>query len=276
MIKVGKINKLSITKEVDFGLYLDGGDKGEILMPARYAPKEFEIGDEVEVFIYLDSEDRLVAVTDIPHCEVGQCAHLKVTSSSPFGAFMDWGLQKDLLVPFKEQLIPMLVGNSYAVYLYIDVTGRIAASSKLSDFLKEEEGFNFRKGQEVSLLIARQNDFGYKAVINNEYMGLIHNIDILQPIKVGDKMNGYIKNIREDGKIDLTLQGQGGESINNLSQDILDFIKDEGGEISITDKSPPDIIYNTFNASKSHYKRALGKLYKKRLIIIEKDKVKLV
>ena len=160
----------------------------------------------------------------------------------------------------------MLVGNSYTVYLYIDVTGRIAASSKLSDYLKEEEGFNFRKNQEVSLLIARQNDFGYKAVINNEYMGLVHNIDILQKINVGDKMVGYIKNVREDGKIDLVLQGQGGESINGLSQEILDYIKDEGGEITITDKSPPDLIYNTFNASKGNYKRALGKLYRKRMI----------
>ena len=276
MIKVGKTNTLAITKEVDFGLYLDGGDKGEILMPSRYAPEKFEIGDELEVFIYLDSEDRLVAITDTPYCEVGQCAHLKVTSSSPFGGFLDWGLLKDLLVPFKEQLIPMLVGNSYAVYLYIDVTGRIAASSKLSDYIKEEEGFDFRKGQEVSLLIARQNDFGYKAVINDEFMGLIHNIDILQPIKVGDKMSGFIKNVREDGKIDLTLQGQGGKSINNLSETILDFIKDEGGETNITDKSPPELIYKTFNASKGNYKRALGKLYRQRLITIEEDKVKLV
>lgn len=276
MIKVGKTNKLAIVKEVDFGLYLDGGDKGEILMPLRYVPEKFEIGDELEVFIYRDSEDRLVAITDQPYCEVGQCAHLKVTSTSPFGAFMDWGLPKDMLVPFKEQLIPMLVGNSYTVYLYIDVTGRIAASSKLSDYLKEEEGFNFRKNQEVSLLIARQNDFGYKAVINNEYMGLVHNIDILQKINVGDKMVGYIKNVREDGKIDLVLQGQGGESINGLSQEILDYIKDEGGEITITDKSPPDLIYNTFNASKGNYKRALGKLYRKRMITIEENKVKIV
>lgn len=276
MIKVGTINKLSIVKKVDFGIYLDGGDSGEILMPSRYVPKEFEIGDELEVFIYLDSEDRLVATSDVPYCEVGQCAHLKVTSTSSFGAFMDWGLQKDLLVPFKEQLIPMLVGNSYVVCVYVDITGRIAGSSKLSDFMQEEGGYDFRENQQVNLLIARQNDFGYKAVINNEYMGLIHNIDILWPIKVGDKMTGYIKNIREDGKIDLIIQAQGGESIDGLSKEILEFIKKEGGEINITDKSPPEIIYKTFNASKSNYKKAIGKLYKKKLIIIEKDKLKLV
>jgi hypothetical protein len=276
MTKVGTINKLPIVKQVEFGLYLDGGDLGEILMPSRYAPKEFEVGDEVEVFIYLDSEDRLVATSQTPYCEVGQCAHLQVTSSSPFGAFMDWGLPKDLLVPFKEQLIPMHVGNSYVVFLYIDVTGRIAASSKLSDFMKEEDGYHFLKNQEVSLLIARQNDFGYKAVVNNEYMGLVHNIDILQPIKVGDKMSGYIKNVREDGKIDLTLLAQGSKSINSLSEDILELIRNKGGKINITDKSPPELIYKTFKASKSNYKRALGKLYKKKLIVIEKDEIKLV
>lgn len=276
MTTVGTVNTLPIVKKVDFGLYLDGGDLGEILMPARYAPKEFDLGDEVEVFIYLDSEDRLVATTDTPYCEVGQCAHLKVTSSSDFGAFMDWGLPKDLLVPFKEQLIPMLEGNSYVVFLYLDVTGRIAASSKLSNYMKEEDGYDFIKNQQVSLLIARKNDFGYKAVVNGEYMGLIHNIDILQPIKVGDKMSGYIKNVRDDGKIDLILQGQGGEAIGSLAEDILELLRSEGGEIYITDKSNPDLIYKTFESSKSNYKKALGKLYKKRLIIIEKDKVKLV
>jgi uncharacterized protein len=276
MITVGTTNKLPISKQVEFGIYLDGGALGEILMPSRYAPKEFKIGDEVEAFIYLDSEDRLIATSDVPYCEVGQCAYLKVTSTSPFGAFMDWGLPKDLLVPFKEQLIPMLVGNSYVVFLYIDVTGCISASSKLSDFMKEEDGHKFIKNQQVNLLIARKNDFGYKAVVNGEYMGLIHNIDILQPIKVGDSMIGYIKNIREDGKIDLILQGQGGEAIGSLAQDILEFIRSEGGEINITDKSPPELIYQIFEASKSNYKKALGKLYKKKLIIIEKDKIKLV
>jgi predicted RNA-binding protein (virulence factor B family) len=201
---------------------------------------------------------------------------LEVTSSSPFGAFMDWGLTKDLLVPFKEQLIPMLVGNSYVVFLYIDVTGRIAASSKLSDFMKEEDGYNFTKNHEVSLLVARRNDFGYKAVVNDEYMGLVHNIDILSPIKVGDQMSGYIKNVRDDGKIDLMLQPQGGEAIGGLSEEILEFIKSEGGKISITDKSDPELIYKTFKVSKGNYKKALGKLYKSRLVIIEKDEISLV
>lgn len=276
MAKVGILNTLPIVKKVEFGLYLNGGDLGEILLPARYAPKKWELDEEIEVFIYRDSEDRLIATTDTPYCEVGQCAHLKVTSSSSYGAFMDWGLPKDLLVPFKEQLIPMLEGNSYVVFLYIDVTGRIAASSKLGKFLKEEDGFHFTKNQEVNLLIARQNDFGYKAVINDESIGLLHNIDTLKPVKVGDRMTGYIKTIREDGKIDLSLQPQGGDSIRNLSNDILDFIKDEGGTMKITDKSHPDLIYQTFEVSKSNFKKALGKLYKKRLITIEKDKVTLV
>jgi len=275
MAKVGTVNKLQIVKQVDFGLYLDGGDLGEILMPSRYVPDAFKIGDELEVFLYLDSEDRLVATSEIPYCEVGKCAHLKVTSTSSFGAFLNWGLPKDLLVPFKEQLIPMVVGNSYVVFLYIDVTGRIAASSKLSKFMKEEDGYNFLKNQEVSLLIARRNDYGYKAVVNNEHMGLIHNIDILQPIEVGDRMNGYIKNIREDGKIDLILQSQGGEAIYSLSEDILKWVRAKGGTLDLTDKSSPELIYEAFKVSKSNYKKAIGKLYKKRLITIEKDGIRL-
>lgn len=276
MTKVGAVNKLPIVKKVEFGLYLDGGDLGEILMPLRYVPDAFEIGDELEAFIYLDSEDRLVATSEIPYCEVGKCAHLKVTSTSSFGAFLNWGLPKDLLVPFKEQLIPMLVGNSYVVFLYIDVTGRIAASSKLSKFMKEEDGYDFLKNQEVSLLIARRNDYGYKAVVNNEHMGLIHNIDILQPIEVGDRMNGYIKNIREDGKIDLILQSQGGEAICSLSENILKWVRAKGGTFDLTDKSSPNLIYEAFGVSKSNYKKAIGKLYKKRLITIEKDVIRLV
>ena len=276
MTKVGAVNKLPIVKKVEFGLYLDGGDLGEILMPLRYVPDAFEIGDELEAFIYLDSEDRLVATSEIPYCEVGKCAHLKVTSTSSFGAFLNWGLPKDLLVPFKEQLIPMLVGNSYVVFLYIDVTGRIAASSKLSKFMKEEDGYDFLKNQEVSLLIARRNDYGYKAVVNNEHMGLIHNIDILQPIEVGDRMNGYIKNIREDGKIDLILQSQGGEAICSLSENILKWVRAKGGTFDLTYKSSPNLIYEAFGVSKSNYKKAIGKLYKKRLITIEKDVIRLV
>ncbi|MFT6105852.1 MAG: putative RNA-binding protein (virulence factor B family) [Rickettsiales bacterium] len=276
MIEVGKVNKLSIVKKVDFGLYLDGGSLDNILLPARYAPEEFEIGDELEVFIYLDSEDRLIATSETPYCQVGKCAHLEVTSSSAFGAFVDWGLLKDLLVPFKEQLIPMIVGKSYVVFLYIDVTGRIAASSKLSDFMKEEDGYHFTKNQEVDLLIARQNDFGYKAVINDEYMGLIHTIDILSPIKVGDRIKGYVKNVRDDGKIDIFLQAQGFEAISSVSEDIMGLLKKKGGKINITDKSPPELIYETFKVSKSNFKKAVGKLYKQRLIIIEKDGIKLV
>lgn len=276
MIEIGKINKLHIAKKVDFGVYLEGGNLGEILLPSRYVPKEFEIGDEMEVFIYRDSEDRLIATTDTPFCEVGQCAFLKVTSTSSFGAFLDWGLPKDLLVPFKEQLIPMVVGNSYAVHLYIDVTGRIAASSKLSDYLKEECGNDFSHNQEVNLLIARQNEFGYKAVINDEHMGLIHNIDLLQPINVGERMCGYIKNIREDGKVDLILHSQSGEAIDELSEEILEYIKEEGGKINITDKSPPEIIHHLFAVSKSSYKKALGNLYKKKLILLTKEEITLV
>ena len=274
MAELGKTNILTILKKVDFGLYLDGEELGEILLPRRYAPKDANEGDELKVFIYLDSEDRLIATTEIPFAEIGQCAHLKVVSIGKFGAFLDWGLPKDILAPFKEQRIPMLKGKFYTVFLFIDVMGRIAASSKLDSFLKEEDlDDHFTINQKVNLHISRQTELGYKAVINGTHIGLIHNSDLLQKIKVGEIKDGYIKKIRTDGRIDLTLQEKGIEAIDNSAQNILDFIKNKGGSINITDKSSPEIIYEHFKISKSVYKKALGKLYKDRIIVIEKDKI---
>jgi predicted RNA-binding protein (virulence factor B family) len=276
MAEVGKKNKLLVIKQVEFGMYLDGEDLGEILIPGRYVPEGTKIDDVLEVFIYLDSDDRLIATTEEPHAQVGQCAHLEVVANGAFGAFMSWGLSKDLLVPFKEQRIPMQVGKSYTVFLFIDVTGRIAASSKLSTFLKEADDKVFVEEQMVSLQIASRSDLGYKAVINGTHLGLLHNSDILQPINVGDAMDGYIKNIREDGKINLTLQAKGEQAIDSLSKDILEFLKEEGGRSTLTDKSSSETIYETFRVSKSSYKKALGKLYKEKRILIEKDSVTLL
>ncbi len=231
----------------------------------------------LEVFIYLDSDDRLIATTETPYAEVGKCAHMRVVSTGAFGAFMNWGLSKDLLVPFKEQRSPMHVGREYTVFVFIDATGRIAASSKLSSFLKEEDnGKIFIEDQMVSLQIASRSDLGYKAVIDGTHLGLIHNSDILNPIYVGSKVDGYIKNIREDGRLNLTLQARGEEAIDSLSKNILEFLEAEGGSSPLTDKSPPEVIYKTFKVSKLSYKKALGKLYKAKLITIEKDKVKLL
>ena len=277
MAEIGKKNTLRVLKQVNFGLYLDGENLGEILIPVRYVPQGCKVDDMLEVFIYLDSEDRLIATTEEPFAEIGKCAHLKVLSTGDFGAFMDWGLSKDLLIPFKEQRVPMQIGKFYTVFLFLDVTGRIAASSKLSSFLQEEDdGKNFIEGQIVNLHIASRSEMGYKAIINDTHLGLIHNSDILAPIHMGDTMNGYIKSIREDGRINLSLQASGGEAIDTLSKNILEFLEAEGGSSELTDKSSPKDIYNIFNVSKSHYKKALGKLYKAKRIKIEKNQVTLL
>jgi len=277
MPEIGKKNKLTVVKRVDFGMYLDGGELGEVLIPNRYVPIGCKPDDELEVFLYLDSDDRPIATTEEPYAEVGKCAHLKVVSTSDFGAFMNWGVMKDLLVPFKEQRSPMHEGRSYTVFLFIDSSGRIAGSSKLSAHLKEEDdGQSFAEGQAVNLLVASRSDMGYKVVIEDTHLGLIHHGDLLSKIYVGDKLEGYIKSIREDGRIDVTLQPVGEEGRDMLANDIIDFIKAEGGSSDITDKSSPDAIYKAFGVSKSSYKKALGKLYKQKKILIEKDYVKLV
>jgi predicted RNA-binding protein (virulence factor B family) len=276
MAEVGKINKLLVIKQVEFGMYLDGEDLGEILIPTRYIPAGCKIDDVLEVFIYLDSDDRLIATTETPFVQVGQCAHLEVVANGGFGAFMNWGLPKDLLVPFKEQRIPMQVGKSYTVFVFLDVTGRIAGTTKLSSFLKEDDDGVFVEEQMVNVQIASRSDLGYKAVINGTHLGLLHNSDILSHINVGDEMDGYIKKIREDGKIDITLQARGEGAIDSLSKDILEFLKEEGGSSTLTDKSPAELIYKTFQVSKTIYKKALGKLYKEKRVMIEKDSVTLL
>lgn len=277
MPQIGKKNSLSVVKRVDFGMYLDGVELGEILIPNRYVPIGCKAGDVLDVFLYLDSEDRLIATTESPYAEVGKCGHLKVVSTSSFGAFMDWGVMKDLLVPFKEQRTPMHEGKSYTVFLYIDSSGRIVGSSKLSQHLKEEDdGQYFAEGQAVHLKIASRSDMGYKVVINDTHLGLIHNSDLLAKISVGDEKEGYIKQIREDGRIDVTLQPMGEEGMDMLSKDIIEFLKAEGGSSDITDKSSPEAIYQVFNVSKSAYKKALGKLYKEKRILLVKDFIRLV
>ncbi len=276
MANIGKKNRLRIVKSVDFGVYLDAGEHGEILLPRRYLPEIWGVGDKLDVFIYLDSEDQLIATTQRPRIMVGQCAYLKVKEVNDFGAFLDWGLSKDLLVPFSEQTTKMKEGNDYVVYCYLDEdSDRIAATTKLHEYL-DEYGDDFKPRQPVSLLICGRTDMGYKAVINNTHLGLIFKGDAFKPLRYGQKVDGYIKAIRNDGKIDLCLQLPGQEAKKELADQILDHLKAQGGVSSLTDKSPPQEIYEKFNVSKGSYKKALGALYKRRMIVIEKDQIKLV
>jgi len=274
MAELGQLNTLTVVKKLDFGMYLDDGDE-EILLPNRYIPEGCVIGDQLEVFIYLDSEDLPIATTETPKAMVGECAYLEVVAVNDVGAFLDWGLPKDLLVPYGEQQKPMQVGQSYVVYLYIDdASERIAATTKLDRFLGDTSPY-YKEQQAVDLLICGRTDLGYKAVVNGSTIGLIFNSEVFKPISIGQKMKGYIKHIREDKKLDLCLQLVDRESLDTLSKNILAFIKAQGGQTSFTDKSLPADISKQFGVSKSSYKKALGKLYKKRLIVIEKQSVRL-
>jgi len=276
MVNIGQINTLVVLKKVDFGVYLDGNELGEILLPERYVPAGCKLRDEINVFIYLDSEDLLIATTQTPKAMVGECAYLKVIEVNAVGAFLDWGLPKDLLVPYGEQQKPMEVGQSYVVKLYIDeASDRIAASSRLNKFVVDTSPY-FKPQQLVELLICERTELGYKAVVNQGVIGLLFNSDVVKPVSYGDTLQGYVKQVREDNKLDLCLQLVTREALDALSQEILAFIEAEGGVTTLTDKSAPEDIAKQFGVSKSSYKKALGKLYQKRIVLIEKKTVSLV
>lgn len=275
MLSIGKTAQLEIIKEVDFGLYLDGEHFGEILLPARYVPDNCKVGGWLDVFLYLDSEDTIIATTEQPFAEMGECAYLEAVDSNSYGTFLDWGLSKDLFAPFKEQRVPMEIGKSYVVYIFEDKSGRISASSKLDNFLNEYTDGYFIDNQAVDLLIASRSPLGYKAVIDGTHLGLIHNNDVITPIHVGQDIIGYIKDIRPDGAIDLALQQQGAQMRGTLTQQILADLKKNGGTSTLTDRSPPEEIFKRYQVSKANYKKAIGQLYKDKKIILGKDKITL-
>jgi len=271
MIEIGKYNTLRVVKKVDFGIYLDGGEDGEILMPAKYVPKGTKPDDEIEVFIYSDTEDRPIASSETPFALVNEFAYLKVKAVNKFGAFLDWGILKDLLVPFREQKADMVEGYSYVVYIYLDEkTNRLAASAKVNKFLSKEIP-PYEVNDEVNILIQRKTEIGYMAIIDNKFGGLLYKNEVFKDIEPGDKLKAFVKKIREDGKIDLALQKSGYEQIDGISENILQIIKDNGGFVGVTDKSSPELIKALFNISKKSFKKAIGKLYKQRIISIDNE-----
>jgi uncharacterized protein len=275
LINIGKYNLLRVVKKVDFGVYLDGKTDGEILMPERYVPEGTLIDDVLNVFIYLDSEDRLIATTEKPYAQVGEVAMLRVKSVDRFGAFLDWGLMKDLLVPFREQKADMIEGRSYLVYVYLDEkTNRIAASAKLSKFLNKTVP-EYKEGDEVDLIIESENDLGFNAIINNLHWGMLYENEVFEQLDKGQRLKGYIKKVRSDNKIDLTLYKPGYEKIDTIAQGILDMLKQQGGSIKVTDKSEAETIYQLFGISKKTFKKAIGALYKKHLIILEPNQIRI-
>jgi predicted RNA-binding protein (virulence factor B family) len=276
MVEIGTFNKLQVVKQVDFGVYVDGGDLDTILLPKRYVPAGCEIGDWIDVFLYFDSDDMLIATTESPRVQVGDCAMLKVVDVNHAGAFMDWGLPKDLLVPYNEQQKPMEVGYSYVVHVFHDHNSdRIAASTKLSHHLDEESVW-LKPRQAVSLLIAGRTELGYKAVIDNKYLGLIFRADAYRPLKIGERLPGFVKTIRADGKIDLLISQASLQGDHDLGEQIIRHLQEVGGESDLSDRSDPEAIYRTFKVSKKKYKQALGSLYKSHRILIEPGKIKLI
>ena len=275
-IEIGKFNNLQVVKIADHGFYVDGGEEGTILLPNRYVPEGLDIDDWVDVFLYFDSDDLLIATTQTPKATVNSIELLKVIDTNRVGAFLDWGLPKDLLVPFSEQQHPMREGESYVVYVFHDhETDRILASSKLNRYF-EEEPEGLEEKQAVNLQITDKTELGYKAVINNQYLGLIFHGDAFRPLAMGERLPGYIKTIREDGKVDLIISQHSSASSNGLEDQILDYLKASGGESELTDKSNPDLIYSQFKVSKKKYKNALGALYKRKMITISREKISLV
>ena len=275
-VEIGKFNNLQVVKIADHGVYVDGGEEGTILLPNRYVPEGTDIDDLIEVFLYFDSDDLLIATTETPKAMVNSVELLKVIDTNRVGAFLDWGLPKDLLVPFSEQQHPMKEGESYMVYVFHDhETDRILASSKLNLYFEEEpEGLKGR--QAVDLQISDKTDLGYKALINNQYLGLIFHGDAFRPLAIGERLPGYIKSIREDGKVDLLISQHSCEGDDSLEGQIITHLNASGGESNLTDKSDPDLIYRQFKVSKKKYKNALGALYRRKLIVITREKISLV
>lgn len=276
MTEIGKLNILNVVKELDFGIYLDGKQLGEILMPRRYVPAGTKPGDDLEVFIYLDSEDRFIATTEKPFAMVGDFALLDVVGVNSIGAFLNWGLPKDLLVPFREQKQKLEVGNSYVVFVYLDMeTNRIVASAKPEKFLDRSPS-NFEEGEEVELLILNKTDLGYKAMINKTHTGVLYKNEVFQPLEKGQQLKGYVRKVRPDGKVDLILHKPGYEKVDDISKQILDKLKEKNGFIMLNDKSSAESIYDMFRVSKKTYKKAIGALYRERIITIEENGIRLI
>lgn len=276
MVEIGKYNTLRIIKILSFGAYLDGGDGLEILLPTRYVPQDAKVDDNIEVFIYHDNEGRLIATTAKPLAVAGEFQFMEVKSVNKTGAFLEWGLMKDLLVPFKEQKMPMKEGKWYLVYVHVDhVTKRIVASARIDKYLDNVIP-NYTFNQEVDLLVADETEIGYKVIINNTHWGLVYRNEIFQRLEKGDHLKGYIKEVREDEKIDVSLTPLGYQKVEGIANIILESLKAQGGFIAVHDKSDPDFIYSLFRCSKKAFKQAIGSLYKQKLITIEPQGIKLV
>lgn len=276
MIKLGHNNKLRVGRFVDFGAYLTDDEGAEILLPARYVSDDLAVGDEIDVFVYKDSEDRPVATTEVPYVEVGQFAFLQVVAVNKVGAFLDWGLPKDLLVPFSEQKARMQQGGIYLVYVYLDnESGRIVASAKVEKYLGNLIP-DYKPGQRVEALVWEHTPIGYKVIVDNLFQGMLYQNELYRPVEIEETVDAYVKMVRPDGKIDLTLGDKAVNRVRELSDEIMERLKNSGGSLPYGDKSSPDDIKAEFKCSKRDFKQAIGRLYKEHRIVIDGDNIALV
>ena len=275
-IRLGDYNTMTVTRAVDFGLYLDGGDEGDILLPQRYVPAGTKVGDELEVFIYLDQEERPVATTERPLARVGDFAFLECSWVNEYGAFLSWGLMKDLFCPFREQKRRMEKGEKYIVYIYIDEESyRIAASAKVERYLSESVP-PYVEGDKVQLLVQQKTDLGFKVIVDNQFRGLVYDNQVFRQLHTGDRLPGYVAAVRPDGKLDIRLQPTGRKQTEDFAEVLLRYLQEHGGVCDLGDKSEAEDIKRLFQVSKKTYKRAVGDLYKRRLITVAPLQVKLV
>jgi predicted RNA-binding protein (virulence factor B family) len=277
MAEIGKWNTLMAVEECPMGLMLDGGEHGQILAPSRYLPDDAEPGEEFKVFVYLDSEDRLIATTEEPLAQVGEFACLEVLSVNPrIGAFLGWGLAKDLLLPFAEQLGRVRIGERIVVAIQVDDrSNRIVASMRTRRHLDRSPP-RYEDGEAVELLVAEESPLGFNVIVNHRHMGLIYRSELATPLEIGQSTKGYVRTVRPDGKIDLSLDQSGYERVATLADDILEALRNSDGFLEMGDKSPPEKIRELFGTSKKAYKQALGALYKQRRILFEGQGIRLV
>ena len=275
-IKLGDYNRLKVVKKVDFGMYLDGGVEGEILLPKRYVPEECKVGDELDVFIYLDQDERPVATTLTPLAKAGDFAYLQVAWINEYGAFLDWGLMKDLFCPFREQKKRMERGQGYIVYVGVDEDSyRMMASAKVEHYLSYDMP-PYSHGDEVELLVWQKTELGFKVIVDNRFAGLVYEDQVFRPLTTGDRMKGFVDRVRPDGKIDVTLQPTGRRNTEEFSEVLLQYLKDNSGHCDLGDKSPAELIADRFKVSKKTFKKAVGDLYKRRLINISDNGLQLI
>lgn len=273
--QIGKNNTLNVVAVTDNGVYLDGDDLGEILLPKRYVPVDCNVGASIDVFLYTDSADRLVATTEKALGQVGEFVSLKVVQVNKMGAFLDWGLPKDLLVPYNQQHSEMEVGKYYLVRIFLDqITNRVAASSKLDKFIDIWPA-EYQQGDKVKLIIGGKTDLGFKAIVNDLHWGLLYDNEIFQPLRIGKKIDGYIKQVREDGRLDLILTRGSKNKVNDFADKLLDALQKNNGFLPLHDKSAPELIQRTLGVSKKTFKATVGNLFKKGKLNIEKNGIRL-